>query len=170
MHDPLTIFAEFKKNQLKVQINNLGILTITGERPISETKWSRFSKQIRLSKNCNTSGIDAKFVPGLLYVRMPKTVVSAVTHDQPTTSVDQHPSIENEKPKLETSQDKVPEKPKVDNKDMCNTTSYMFWQETLGRRSRMDKKVAVSFAVAVAAMVAFGAYLSYKYRSSHVEN
>ncbi|CAL0323885.1 unnamed protein product [Lupinus luteus] len=66
----------FKKEQLKVQTNNKGFLTIYGERPLdaSTSKWSRFHKEIRLSKNCIVNGISAKFSNGILSIIMPKMV------------------------------------------------------------------------------------------------
>ncbi|XP_057446702.1 inactive protein RESTRICTED TEV MOVEMENT 2-like [Lotus japonicus] len=65
----------FKKEQLKVQTNNRGVLTIYGERPLggaSSTKWSRFHKEIRISKDCDVNGVQAKFSHGTLSIVIPK--------------------------------------------------------------------------------------------------
>ncbi|KAJ1377402.1 HSP20-like chaperone [Sesbania bispinosa] len=65
----------FKKEQLKVQTKSRGVLTIYGERPLgasSNNKWSRFHKEIRISKDCNVNGIHAKFSHGILSIVMPK--------------------------------------------------------------------------------------------------
>ncbi|KAL0410246.1 UNVERIFIED_CONTAM: heat shock protein [Sesamum latifolium] len=63
---------EFKKEQLKVQISNHGVLKISGERPLDASRKSRFYKEIQISSNCDASAIRAKFVNGCLYVTMPK--------------------------------------------------------------------------------------------------
>ncbi|KAK1384697.1 hypothetical protein POM88_022432 [Heracleum sosnowskyi] len=66
---------EFKKEQLKVQISNLGgVLKISGQRPLSALKQRRFYKEVKVAKECNANDIRAKFVNGLLYVVMPKTI------------------------------------------------------------------------------------------------
>ncbi|KAK7314748.1 hypothetical protein VNO77_33276 [Canavalia gladiata] len=67
----------FKKEQLKVQMNNEGFLTIYGERLVdaSSNKWSRFHKEIRISKGCNVNAIRAKFSPGFLFISMPKEAI-----------------------------------------------------------------------------------------------
>ncbi|KAK4414826.1 class IV heat shock protein [Sesamum alatum] len=63
---------EFKKEQLKVQISNHGVLKISGERPIDASRKSKFYKEIQIPSNCDASGIRAKFVNGSLYITMPK--------------------------------------------------------------------------------------------------
>ncbi|XP_020213965.1 inactive protein RESTRICTED TEV MOVEMENT 2 [Cajanus cajan] len=67
----------FKKEQLKVQAEDWGVLRIYGERPIdaSNNKWSRFHKEIRISKGCAMNSIRAKFAHGVLFIAMPKEIV-----------------------------------------------------------------------------------------------
>ncbi|KAL2334365.1 hypothetical protein Fmac_015578 [Flemingia macrophylla] len=67
----------FKKEELRVQTENWGILTIDGERleDASNNKWSRFHKEIRISKGCDKKAIRAKFSHGVLYIAMPKETV-----------------------------------------------------------------------------------------------
>ncbi|KAF7820310.1 inactive protein RESTRICTED TEV MOVEMENT 2-like [Senna tora] len=62
----------FRKEQLKVQTNNKGILKIHGERPLDATKWSRFQKELKLDKNCNPNDIRAKFSRDILSITIPK--------------------------------------------------------------------------------------------------
>ncbi|CAA7017382.1 unnamed protein product [Microthlaspi erraticum] len=68
-----------KKEHLKIQINNNGILTITGACPVDQTKSIKFMKETKVAKNCRRNEIRAKFSKGVLYVTMPKTMVSAPT-------------------------------------------------------------------------------------------
>ncbi|KAH7529449.1 17.8 kDa class I heat shock protein [Ziziphus jujuba] len=93
-NDTLDVHLEgFKREQLKVRVNNARMLTISGERPLDDNnkqsffgkqiklgepplhdnnKWSRFSKQIPLADNINVSYISSKFSRGILSVVMPK--------------------------------------------------------------------------------------------------
>ncbi|CAK7341485.1 unnamed protein product [Dovyalis caffra] len=72
-HDILEVhLQDFQKQQLRVQIKELGVVTITGERPLDDTHWCRFNKQIKIPKNCKTNEIRAKFSGGILHVVVPK--------------------------------------------------------------------------------------------------
>ncbi|KAK7380134.1 hypothetical protein VNO78_32575 [Psophocarpus tetragonolobus] len=67
----------FKKEQLKVETDVWGIITIGGEKPVdaSHNKWSRFQKEIKISKGCDMNSIRAKFSHGVLFIAMPKEAV-----------------------------------------------------------------------------------------------
>ncbi|XP_006392543.2 uncharacterized protein LOC18010255 [Eutrema salsugineum] len=62
-----------KKEHLKIQINNNGILTITGGYPVDQTNSIKFRKETKVTKNCRRNEIRAKISKGVLYVTMPKT-------------------------------------------------------------------------------------------------
>ncbi|KAK9291113.1 hypothetical protein L1049_009300 [Liquidambar formosana] len=167
--------SDFKKVQLKVQINNRGMLKITGQRPLDTTKWSRFRKEIRISKDCNANEIHANFSSGLLCIIMPKKFTPVGQKDQTTTI--QQPQ-ENGEQKSEINQDEVAEKlPTVNELGSAEekTTSlekdpwrgskpmsYKFrLQESLASRLTKGKRVAVNVAVRVVVVVALGAYVAY---------
>lgn len=61
-----------KKEHLKIQINNNGLLTITGCCPVDQTKSINFRKETKVAKNCRRNEIRAKFSKGVLYVTIPK--------------------------------------------------------------------------------------------------
>ncbi|BFG37524.1 hypothetical protein CerSpe_237980 [Prunus speciosa] len=72
----------FKRQDVRVQINNKGILAISGKQSMEEetaSPPSRFLKEIKISTNCNTSGIRAKFSHGILSISMPKKVPNLST-------------------------------------------------------------------------------------------
>ncbi|EXB95064.1 hypothetical protein L484_003543 [Morus notabilis] len=83
----------FKREQMRVQVNSQRILTIHGQRPLDETKWSRFSKQNKLPNECMEDGIRAKFAAGILTITMPKRCSSSTArphqHHQETSTRDQ---------------------------------------------------------------------------------
>ncbi|XP_078164607.1 uncharacterized protein LOC144559456 [Carex rostrata] len=76
----------FKKEQIKIQIDNFGKLKVNGERPLGENKWVRFGKDFQTPENCNKSQIRAKFENGRVHITLPKLVVDTVPppQDQPT--------------------------------------------------------------------------------------
>ncbi|CAK8532303.1 unnamed protein product [Lathyrus sativus] len=80
----------FKKEQLKVQTNNKGVLRIYGERPLSASnkKWNRFHKEIRVSKDCDVSGVQAKFSQGILSIVLPKSEVTQ--HGKDVATIEKH--------------------------------------------------------------------------------
>ncbi|GKV07586.1 hypothetical protein SLEP1_g19337 [Rubroshorea leprosula] len=71
----------FQKEQMKVMINNAGILSITGERPLEGNKWRRFRKEIKVPDDIKTSEIRAKLTSGVLRITMPIKPPQAPPHD-----------------------------------------------------------------------------------------
>ncbi|XP_009394271.2 inactive protein RESTRICTED TEV MOVEMENT 2 [Musa acuminata AAA Group] len=61
----------FKKEDIKIQINDYGQLKISGQRPLADNRWSRFLKELKVPDYCNVSEIKAKFEDGLLYIIKP---------------------------------------------------------------------------------------------------
>lgn len=86
---------------MKIQINNFGVLKISGERLLGAAKRSRFYKEIEVSNECKANDIHAKFVEGLLYVVMPKKI--AADTKQKKRSTQQGKVVHN--PNGRTSQD-----------------------------------------------------------------
>jgi hypothetical protein len=65
--------AGFKKEHLRVQIDNYGRLRISGERPLEGNQWSRFRKDIQVPEGCDAGGIRARFEKdGVLHITMPR--------------------------------------------------------------------------------------------------
>ncbi|XP_047954906.1 uncharacterized protein LOC125201058 [Salvia hispanica] len=64
---------DFKKEQLKVQISNHGVLKISGERPIDATKHMKFYKEVAApNTKYDTHAIHAKFINNNLLITLPK--------------------------------------------------------------------------------------------------
>ncbi|KAL2553896.1 hypothetical protein Fot_07704 [Forsythia ovata] len=154
---------EFKKEQLKVQISNLGFLKISGERPLDDSRKCRFYKEVPIPKNCDSNGIRAKFLNGCLYIVMPKTfTTSEKTEAAESTREDQakkQPQNGSDKDldsngKQETSADAKPA-------ENTPTVSEFQPQKRAVRRLRTFGKVVVTLA-ALAALIA---YIVYMYRS-----
>ncbi|XP_010917927.1 uncharacterized protein [Elaeis guineensis] len=95
--DTLVIeLSEFKKEQIRVELDKFGKLSISGERPLAHNKRSRFRSAFEVPEDCNE--IRAKFENGRLYVKvLPKfiteTSMEAATTIKETRVKDQKPSI-----------------------------------------------------------------------------
>ncbi|KAL8125525.1 hypothetical protein AgCh_012988 [Apium graveolens] len=151
---------EFKKEKLKVQISNQGVLKISGERPLSASKRSRFYKEVKVGKECNANEIRAKFVNGLLYVVMPK-IIASVPGKEEAPLVPQQVET-NKQPDSETIQDvkatKVHE-PAEENTPSPQQESYV----PTPSYSNMGTKIALVITLASA----IGVYIYYRYKTIH---
>ncbi|KAL5205210.1 hypothetical protein ABZP36_033419 [Zizania latifolia] len=63
----------FRKEQVRVQVDNHGVLRATGERPPAARggKWVRFKKDLRLPDNCNADAVRARFEDHKLTIVLP---------------------------------------------------------------------------------------------------
>jgi hypothetical protein len=64
--------AGFKREEIRVLVDNHGHLRTRGERPVQGNKWSRFQKDLQLPSDCNVDGIRAKFENEALTITLPK--------------------------------------------------------------------------------------------------
>ncbi|XP_066383509.1 inactive protein RESTRICTED TEV MOVEMENT 2-like [Miscanthus floridulus] len=71
----------FRKDQVRVQMDNHGVLHATGERPTRGDRWARFKKDLRLPENCNADGVRARFEGEKLIITLP--IVVATTPSPP---------------------------------------------------------------------------------------
>ncbi|KAG6737543.1 hypothetical protein POTOM_059071 [Populus tomentosa] len=65
---------DFKMEHMSVQIQEPGVVTITGERPLDDTRRSRFRKQIRIPKDSKTDEIQANLYGDILHVVVPRKI------------------------------------------------------------------------------------------------
>ncbi|XP_074566385.1 inactive protein RESTRICTED TEV MOVEMENT 2-like [Curcuma longa] len=62
----------FEKEDLKVQADTSGKLSVSGERAVEGNRWLRFLKTFQLPKECNVREIQANLDKETLYVLLPK--------------------------------------------------------------------------------------------------
>ncbi|PRQ45889.1 putative HSP20-like chaperone [Rosa chinensis] len=72
----------FRRQEIRLQFNDLGILTISGkqgsdgdESSTTTSMRSRFHKEMKISRNCRADQIRAKFSRGILSITVPKKAV-----------------------------------------------------------------------------------------------
>ncbi|KAI5566870.1 hypothetical protein POPTR_013G054800v4 [Populus trichocarpa] len=141
-HEILEIHLRgFKKQHLRVQVEEPGVVKITGERPIDGTLRSRFRKQIKIPKNCKTDEIRAKLSGGILQIILPKQTTAFPGKPGSTESI---------------TSESMP-------------SNYLLYIESSNSTLEMNTKLALQVAGVLAVVVAFGAY-AYKYcHYGHVE-
>ncbi|KAK6944179.1 Alpha crystallin/Hsp20 domain [Dillenia turbinata] len=121
---------EFRKENLKVVINNAGLLRITGQRHVAEGRWSRFKKEIEVPKHCKEDEIKAKFMGDFLYITMPKKVTLSTTNDHKTirkmpTEFNQSRVQTEEKPTRDDAVNQVTGKDAFQEPVVAGTTTAM---------------------------------------------
>ena len=84
-----SILLDFRKDQLKVQFDSNGVLTVSGERPLQGTRWLRFRKEFNPPKECKANEIRARLSSGILYITLPKKVTAQVPQQDTGTPVRQ---------------------------------------------------------------------------------
>ncbi|KAL9242530.1 hypothetical protein vseg_016522 [Gypsophila vaccaria] len=81
---------DFKKDQLRVQVNNVGVLKVSGEKPLGEDgkRKMMFIKEAKIPQGCDINDIRAKFTGGKLHVIMPvkAAAVPENQEQQPATA------------------------------------------------------------------------------------
>lgn len=95
----------FRKEQLKVQLTSGGNLRISGEKPIGDNKFSRFSKEFSIPSNCDPNKIRANYKGSMLQVKFPKQIVPADEKPEKVKAVAEVPN-----PKPDHKPADVPEK------------------------------------------------------------
>jgi len=71
----------FRKDQVRVQVDNHGVLRAIGERPTRGGRWARFKKDLRLPDNCDTDGVRARFEGEKLIITLPIAAVGSSEAD-----------------------------------------------------------------------------------------
>ncbi|CAL9780144.1 unnamed protein product [Musa acuminata subsp. burmannicoides] len=69
---------------------------MTGERPLTDTKWSRFHKEFQLPDRGTLDRIRAKFYNGLLEITLPKSSGMAAVQDEAAEAVKQQDVKKNQ--------------------------------------------------------------------------
>ncbi|CAN0908733.1 Inactive protein RESTRICTED TEV MOVEMENT 2, partial [Linum grandiflorum] len=79
--------AEFKKEQLKVTfVQATRALRVSGERPLSDNRRSRFNVAFAVPNNCDATQIQGKFQDGVLLLTMPQFPSTSTTPPAPAAA------------------------------------------------------------------------------------
>ncbi|XP_020210661.1 inactive protein RESTRICTED TEV MOVEMENT 2 [Cajanus cajan] len=89
----------FRRDQIRIQINHVGYLVISGERHMDGSRWKRFRKEFEIPSYCNDDAIHGNMMQSILSVVMPKK--SRLTHQEEQELVTE--KRENYKEETETT-------------------------------------------------------------------
>ncbi|XP_043721762.1 inactive protein RESTRICTED TEV MOVEMENT 2-like [Telopea speciosissima] len=177
---------DFKRDQLRIQIDGHGQLKVTGERPLTENKWSRFRKDFFIPNNCNEKEIKAKFANGVLHITMPKTITQISTKDEAMPKQQETPNQgekkikEDDKKEMKGIDGKLAGeggdsagKMMIGSKEKENrvldpqkqTISYRFGMG-ISFRFKQPTRAIVNVAIGIAVVVALGVYAKYRLQHS----
>nr|DAD39017.1 TPA_asm: hypothetical protein HUJ06_013340 [Nelumbo nucifera] len=183
---------EFRKDQLRVQLDRRGNLRVSGERPLGDDKWRRFENTFAIPKNCSAERIHAKFTGNRLSLILPKAVV---TQDPPPATTQQSvasPKSRNDKEQVADSAKEVSEEKNNQGNvtDDAKKEANVAGGESVGAQTvigskddsaasatglasvlKKPRRVAFSVTITIAVLVGLGIYAAQKLRSSEgVEN
>nr|XP_043614324.1 histone chaperone RTT106-like [Erigeron canadensis] len=73
-HCLLVDLPGFKRQELKLQVDNHNRIVVSGERQVSENKYKRFDQNFELPNNADIEKITGKLESEILYITVPKRV------------------------------------------------------------------------------------------------
>ncbi|CAI9112278.1 OLC1v1012699C1 [Oldenlandia corymbosa var. corymbosa] len=93
----------FKKDEVKLQVDDNGHIIVSGERQVNEMKHVRFQQSYKVPEKSNIEETTAKFEDDILYIVIPKLTKDAIVEDNsqnsninPQTDQVNHPQEQEE--------------------------------------------------------------------------
>ncbi|XP_031390493.1 inactive protein RESTRICTED TEV MOVEMENT 2 [Punica granatum] len=158
----------FRKDQIRVQVNSVGNLLVTGERQLENKRWSRFRLEVKLSlKFYCPNSVHAKLGNGILYIIVPKKDVNP-PRLSPQQAVNEKRRPDSEKNHQMVGMDPYlgePNAGEIGSEELGQKGSY--WRLGFVDRRRV---LQVSVAVLAAAAIGVGTYLASKYWFNRRDN
>ncbi|KAJ8553871.1 hypothetical protein K7X08_024549 [Anisodus acutangulus] len=119
----------FKREEVKLQVDILGNITVSGERKVSEYKFIRFQKSTKAPEKSKSEDTSARLEDGVLYVIIPKELPENNERDE--AAIDRSAQEENQS----SNNDEMDQK--ENDKEGLNGTSE---NEEEFRDAKMTKK------------------------------
>ncbi|RWW31649.1 hypothetical protein GW17_00003730 [Ensete ventricosum] len=131
-----TFIIRFRKEHLRVQVDNQGNLRTSGERPLDATRWSRFVVEFKLPENCSLSDVRAKFENETLLVRFPKLIAP-----EPVVQIEEREEEEKKKLQPPKEEKDVPAKSNGDKEMVPRTETGKVKEKDVPAKSNGDKEM-----------------------------
>lgn len=71
----ILILLDFKKEEVRLQVDDSGNITVSGERLVNNNKYVYFEQTFKMPENSDIDKISGKFEGEILYVTVPKQVL-----------------------------------------------------------------------------------------------
>jgi len=140
------LFSGFKRDQIRIQINHVGLLIITGERPSEGNRWKRFKKEFEIPSYCNDDAIHGNMMQSILSVVMPKKS-PLILHEEQEMKEEKR----GNKRKGEISEEN----------DMTDHAEYQFEEEDDKRVAQeTTRDVALKFMLVMVLILVAASYIS----------
>lgn len=154
----------FRSDQLRVQVNSLGTVLVTGERRLEDNTWSRFRQEFKPTGEYCLNSIRARIRNGVLHIIVPR---KEVNHPRPAP---QQPVTVKSKTDRNENHGMAGIDPRFGDPNVGETGSERLRLKGSCRRLQfIDRRrvLQVSAAVLAAAVIGVGTYLASKYLFNH---
>ncbi|XP_019224347.1 PREDICTED: inactive protein RESTRICTED TEV MOVEMENT 2-like isoform X2 [Nicotiana attenuata] len=91
----------FKREEVKLQVDIFGNITVSGERKVSEYKYIRFKISTKAPEKSKCEDTSARLEDGILYVIIPKELPENKEGDDVATDSNSHEENQQKKPEEE---------------------------------------------------------------------
>ncbi|TKY62879.1 Inactive protein RESTRICTED TEV MOVEMENT 2 [Spatholobus suberectus] len=142
--------AGFRRDQIRIQINHVGFLVISGERPIDGNKWKRFKKEFEIPSYCNEDTIHGNMLQSILSVVMPKK--SPLIHQE-----EQEHKKERKENKKEETESLTK---KTIAKDITHVAENQFEENDVRLPQETTREVALKFMLVMVLILVIASYLA----------
>ncbi|XP_060206486.1 22.0 kDa heat shock protein-like isoform X1 [Lycium barbarum] len=170
----------FKRDEVKLQVDTFGNITVSGERKVREYKFIRFQKSTKAPEKSKPEDTSAKLEDGILYVIIPKELPENNERDEAAiASSYQEENQQKKTEEIESSDgdetdqkgnDKEGLKGKSDEEECHDATMAKKGHEgdlfAAGKQILMKNKTIVITALLA---FSFGVYVSQKFQSSKID-
>ncbi|KAG4938181.1 hypothetical protein GLYMA_16G038600v4 [Glycine max] len=146
----------FRRDQIRIQINHVGLLVISGERHFEGNRWKRFKKEFEIPSHCNDDAIHGNMMQSILSVVMPKKSPQINQEDQQEHKKEKRA---NKKEEAETST-----KEAIAEEDMAHAEEYQQFEENYNHVGPLPqettREVALKFMLVMVLILVIASYLA----------
>ncbi|KAK7377849.1 hypothetical protein VNO80_03282 [Phaseolus coccineus] len=137
----------FKRDQIRIQINHVGLLIISGERPLEGNRWKRFKKEFEIPSYCNDDAIHGNMMQSILSVVMPKKSPLILQEEQ---EMKEEKRGNNRKGEREISEEN----------HMTDHAEYQFEEDDKRLPQETTRDVALKFMLVLVLILVAASYIS----------
>jgi len=140
-------FSGFKRDQIRIQINHVGLLVISGERHFEGNRWKRFKKEFEIPSYCNDDAIHGNMMQSILSVVMPKKSSVILEEEQ---EMKEEKRGNSRKGESEISEEN----------DMTEDAEYRFEEDGVRVPQEKTRDVALKFMLVMVLILVAASYIS----------
>ncbi|XP_057437742.1 inactive protein RESTRICTED TEV MOVEMENT 2-like [Lotus japonicus] len=153
----------FKREQVRIKINHVGLLVISGEHHLSGTRWRRFKKEFEIPKYCNEDAVHGNFMQNILSVVLPKKIplIPQEDHETPIPEFEHEKEEEEEKEKEKEAYQKMGHGAReVVAEETARSIDNQLAENDVGLTLETTREVAFKFMVVIIVILLIVSYLA----------